>query len=143
MRRKRHARIATAALLCAAALLVGVIAAAAQVAPVKYSSAATNNATLVKAGRMSVGLVSVVNSTATPYYLKLYDKATAPTCGTDVPKLVLAVPPIALGGNASVPIGQRVNVGLGIGFCLVAGVADNDNTSAATGVIINIGFTSQ
>lgn len=128
-------------LAAAAALLALAVSASAQLSPVKFNSAATNNATLVKAGRQLAGSLSATNSTATVYYLKLYDKATAPTCGTDIPKMVVAVPPIALGGHVSPNMGSGERFVLGLGFCLVAGVADADNTSAATGVLINIGFT--
>lgn len=113
---------------------------AAQTTPVKYASAATNNATLVKAGRVTLGSVSVANSVATVYYLKLYDKVTAPTCGTDTPRAVIQVPASA---PASVPVGAGINFNAGLGFCLVAGIADSDNASAATGLVINLGLTGR
>lgn len=130
-------------LLVGAAILVGVAIAShvahAQTSPRHYMSAATNNSTLVRAGRVSVGSLSAVNSTATVYYLKLYDKVTAPTCGTDIPKLTLAVPPNTLNPNLTPDLGSGIQFFSGLGFCLVALIADNDNTSAVTGIAINFG----
>jgi hypothetical protein len=116
--------------------------ASAQSAPKHYLSAATNNSTLVLAGSSTVKMINVVNTTATIYYFKLYSKATAPTCGTDVPQLTFAVPALATGGPPiQVPIPDGLMFPLGIGFCLTAGIADNDNTAAATGVTINLGIS--
>lgn len=129
-------------LIALAALLMVGSAAHAQSAPKRYLSAATNNATLVLGRASYVNLIVAVNTTATVYYLKFYNKATAPTCGTDVPVLVLPVPP-----NSAQPLQIPAPLGLnfpaGVGFCLVAGIADNDNTVAATGVAINVGLTGR
>jgi hypothetical protein len=108
--------------------------------PAHYLSGASNNATLVKGSGGIVYNVTAVNSSTTIYYLKLYDKATAPTCGTDTPVLTYPVPFVSgnAGGtlNVSIPVG--VGFTNGIGFCLVANAADNDNTNAATGVTISL-----
>lgn len=108
--------------------------------PKKYISAATNNATLVKAGASTLWDLQVINTTTTLYYLKFYDKATAPTCGTDTPLKTLPVPfgTSNAGGGIATPFPVGVSFVAGMGFCLVANSADNDNTSAATGVIINL-----
>lgn len=106
--------------------------------PVHYLSAATNNSTNVKASAGQLyNNVTVINTTATLYYLKLYDKATAPTCGTDTPVQTYPVPASTSGAGVVTPINVGMAFTTGIGFCLVAGLADNDNTSAATGVAIN------
>ena len=122
-------------LLVAALLLLGAPTANAQTSPRKYLSAATTNSTLVRSAKGSLGQVVVFNSTATIYYLKLYDKATAPTCGTDVPKWTVMVP---ANGQFSMDVGSLMFY-TGIGFCLTSGFADNDTGAAATGVIINLG----
>lgn len=127
-------------LLAAAALsLLAGPALAQSGAPIKFLSAASTNSTLVKTGRMSLFSLAASNSTATPYFLKLYDKATAPTCGTDVPRWTIVVPPIANGGLASPALFGGLNFTLGLGFCLTGLIADNDTTVAATGVAINLG----
>jgi hypothetical protein len=115
----------------------------AQFAPVKYLSAATTNSTLVQAGRLVLNVVLPINTTTTVYYLKLYDKATAPTCGTDVPKWTIPVPFGASnsGGGVALPTANGAQFNLGLGFCLTGGIADNDTSSAATGVALNFGLS--
>jgi hypothetical protein len=108
--------------------------------PVYYQSAASVNSTLVLAGWRTLESITVINTTAAIYYLKLYNKATAPTCGTDVPIQVYPIPASTAGNGVSIPLGVGLGFPLGLGFCLTGGVADNDTTSAATGVIINMGY---
>ena len=86
-------------------------------------SAATTNATVAKAsrGRLFGWYASNVNAAAR--YLKIYDKATAPTVGTDVPVLTIMLP---IGGNAAHDLGEGIVFSTGIGFALTTGVADND-----------------
>lgn len=140
--------ILTAALL----LFASVLGASAQnvmcatqvcAAPVHYLSAATTNATSVKAAPGAVYNLVAINTTATVYYLKLYDKAVAPTCNTDVVLQTFPVPPTPASGSPA-PLMLTSNVGIGfnngIGFCLTAAIADNDNTAAATGVAINFNY---
>lgn len=134
----------TVAAIAAAALALVLWAALAnrgwaQGAPRHYMSAATNNSTLVRAGRVIVHSLTATNSTATVYYLKLYDKVTAPTCGTDVPVMTIAVPPNTINQNATPSLGAGLMFFSGLGFCLVALIADADNTSAVTGIAINFG----
>lgn len=114
----------------------------AQTAPRHYLSAATNNATLVYGRPGVVNLIHAVNTTATIYYLKLYNKATAPVCGTDVPVLTVPLPPVTAPPPPVQPSGG-LRFPLGVGFCIVAGIADNDNASAATGIALNLGVSGQ
>jgi hypothetical protein len=108
--------------------------------PVHYLSAATTNSTNVKATAGTLLSLTAVNTTATLYYLKLYDKATAPTCGTDTPVHTLPVPASATGAGLTVNPFPGLNFANGIGFCLTGALADADATSAATGVAINLGY---
>lgn len=134
-------------LLFIAACVLGASQAHAQVGtgigaqPVHYLSAASTNSTLVAAGWHTIFSLSAYNTTTTIYYLKLYNKATAPTCNTDVPVQTIPIPSSVTVGSISLDLG---NVGLGfpagIGFCITAGSADNDNTNAATGVTIDMGY---
>lgn len=115
----------------------------AQSAPVHFLSAASNNSTIVQTGKVVLHVLLPINTTATLYYLKLYDKATAPTCGTDVPKLTVPVPStgtVNQGGGVSLPSADGLVFINGFGFCLTGGIADNDNTSAATGIVLNFGI---
>lgn len=108
--------------------------------PVYYLSAASTNSTLVSAGWHTVTSLTVINTTATIYYLKLYDKATAPTCGTDTPVQNYPIPASTAGNGVTLPLGPGLGFITGIGFCLVGGVAANDTSVAATGIVINMGY---
>lgn len=59
------------------------------------SSAASNNATLISANPGAIYSVNGYNASAGVIYLKFYDKATAPTVGTDTPVLTYALPATA------------------------------------------------
>lgn len=108
-------------------------------APISYLSAATTNSTLVRNTTTVMKSGLFINTTATIYYLKLYDKSTAPTCGTDTPVRRIPIPFGTTSSGAGVvdipPDG--IAFALGLGFCLTGGNADNDTSSAATGVTIN------
>lgn len=133
---KRYILAALAMLLFAGA------PASAQYAPRHYLSAATNNATLVLGRAAVVGMVQATNTTAVVYYLKLYNKATAPTCGTDVPVLTVALP-VAPGALPPIEPAAGMLFPLGVGMCITANAADNDNTAAVTGITVNIGVTGR
>lgn len=110
--------------------------------PVHYLSANSNNSTNVKASAGTIYDVATINTTTTLYYLKLYNKAVAPTCGTDTPVWTMGVPfgNSNSGGGFIFPVSVGILFLNGIGFCLTANAADNDNTSAATGLQINIAY---
>ena len=112
----------------------------------KMLSAATTNATSVKAsaGRLYGG--QIANFATSPRYLKLYNKASAPVPGTDVPVLTIVLPGAA---SASTPVAVSVNQALtgdlgvlfntGIAFALTGAVADSDTTAVAAGdVLVNL-----
>ena len=80
---------------------------------------------LVITGRKMLFGIIVTNVDATTVYLKLYNKATAPSVGTDTPKMTIAIPtmvvvPIEILGGIEFP--------LGIGVGCTTGAADNDTT---------------
>lgn len=94
-------------------------------------SAATNNSTNIKASAGTVYSIHVCNSNAAIRYLKLYNKATAPTCGTDTPVMRFPLTSGTAGfcRDISLPVGASFS--LGIGMCIVTGVGDADNTATA------------
>lgn len=78
----------------------------------------------------------LANLAASTRYVKFYDKASAPTVGTDTPLLTLALPASAVVTVLS-EIGIPFSLGIGIGA--VTGVADNNTTApSANEVIVNI-----
>lgn len=117
----------------------------AQTAPLKWLTTASTNATLVFASKALLGTGIVVNTTTTVYYLKLYDKATTPVCGTDVPKWTIPIPSSVSSspGGFPMPLGQGLTFANGVGFCVTGGIADNDTTPAAAGIAINLGVSGR
>jgi hypothetical protein len=94
----------------------------------------------------SAGVVYGVQMSAigsTPVYVKLYNKATAPTCGTDTPVKRLIIPAASTAANGS---GSNVSLGavgvtfsLGIGYCVTGGITDADTSSpAANSYLVNV-----
>ena len=103
-----------------------------------YKAAATTNATLVIAGITRLQFLSAHNTSAAVKFLKIYDKATAPTVGTDVPKMVF---PIPAGSYINPDISFGLKLKLGLSFAITGGVADTDTTAtAANDVIVNMGY---
>lgn len=91
------------------------------------NSAATTNATSVKASAGTVYSVTASNTSASPRYVKLYNKASAPTVGTDVPVLTIPVP---AGGAINVPFGATGHrFATGIALAITANAADSDTTA--------------
>jgi len=97
------------------------------------NSAATTNGALIASGTSGLQALFASNIGAADAFVKLYNKATAPTVGTDVPELVLKVP---AGGNIELKpgfSGYRFNLGLGIAITNL--VADTDTTAVAAGQV--------
>lgn len=92
------------------------------------SAANTVNATSAKTTNGFLYAVNGYNAAASIRYLKLYNKASAPTVGTDVPVLTFALPATAV-FRYEIPNGFVFTVGIGYG--LTTGAADND-TGALT-----------
>lgn len=105
-------------------------------------AANSNNATVIKSRSGIVTSVQLGGVGSAPAYLKFYDKATAPTCGTDIPTKVLIIPAAstaANGGGSNITISLGVAFNIGIGICVVVGIADADNTAVpAATYVINI-----
>lgn len=100
-------------------------------------SANTTNSTSVKAKFGKVVGWKCSNVNAATRYLKVYDKATAPTVGTDTPVLTIGIPPA--GGDCYGLLPDGIDFTNGIGLGIVTGAADNDTTAPAAGeIVINL-----
>lgn len=87
-----------------------------------YISAATTNDTLVLTGARAIGLITATNTNAAARFLKIYNKATAPSSG-DTPIMTILLPPgstTVVGGNSP------IRAPLGLGFRLTTGIAVAD-----------------
>lgn len=101
--------------------------------PFTLQSVSGTNANLVKSGSGVLYNVAATNMVALgARYVKLYDKATVPVPGTDVPIMVIPLPPA--GGHVLENYGT---VGLrfqnGIGVAITAGLLGLDVTAISAG----------
>ncbi len=107
--------------------------------PYFLNSAASTNAALIITGTSGLQAFHATNIGAGIAIVKLYNKATAPTVGTDVPEMIIPVPAAAAGLPGTSPplspayIGQRFPLGLGI--AITGAMADSDTTAVAAGQV--------
>ncbi|OLE53281.1 MAG: hypothetical protein AUG51_13910 [Acidobacteria bacterium 13_1_20CM_3_53_8] len=100
-------------------------------------SASGTNATNLKGSAGQVYGFCISNSNAAARFFKLYDKSTAPTIGTDTPKMTVQLPP-----NSTVirafPVGLAFSSGIGWG--LTTGIANSDTGSVGTDISVDIDY---
>ena len=101
-------------------------------------SAATTNATVVKASAGRVLGWCLSNTTASFKFVKLHNQTTTPTAGAGVVRTI-ALPP-----NATVTFALEGGIAFstGIGLTIVTGSADADNTAVAVGDVVGDLFFS-
>lgn len=98
------------------------------------SSAATTNPTSAKASAGDLCNVTGYNSSATVTYLKFYNKASAPTVGTDTPYVTIALAPTA---TFSISF-DSLYFATGIAYGLTTDAADAGTTAVAAGAILGL-----
>ncbi|HPC91676.1 MAG TPA: hypothetical protein PLJ74_05425 [Myxococcota bacterium] len=99
--------------------------------PFKLISAATTNATSVKAAPGQVLTLTVGNINAAVRYIKLYNLATAPTVGTTVPVFTMPIPAASF-SPISINFGpDGMYFSAGIALALTTGMADADTGAVA------------
>jgi hypothetical protein len=101
--------------------------------PLSRVSTASNNAVLLKAGKLRLADIHATNSGEADAYLKVYDKASAPDPATDIPVLRRLIP-AGRGFHWHAENGYRLTNGLAI--VIVAGVDDTDETPVGAGEVI-------
>jgi hypothetical protein len=107
--------------------------------PFRLVSAATTNATSVKAAAGALGFIYAINLNAAVRFLKLYNKASAPTVGTDTPIATLPIPASATGAGFMLPIPGGVAFTTGIAYAVTTGYADADTAAVAAGEVFLFG----
>lgn len=101
-------------------------------------SAASTNATSLKASAGLVHGYSLSNNGSSFAYLKLYNKASSPTVGTDTPVRTIMIPPE---GGVERPLSVGIEFSTGIAYALTGGIADADTTAvAANQISVNIDY---
>lgn len=111
----------------------------ADVATSYTTSAASTNATSVKSAAGNILLISAINTTATLYYLRMYNLIAAPTCSSATG--FIETIPIPASSTGAGLVRQQSNgqaYTTGIAFCLTGGGSSTDNTNAATGVYVTL-----
>jgi len=106
--------------------------------PYILNSLATTNGALILTGTSGLHAFYATNTGATAAFVKLYNKATAPTVGTDVPAMIIPVPAAVAGvpGVATLPIGHNgFRFALGLGIAITGAAADADTTAVAAGQV--------
>jgi len=103
-------------------------------------SAATTNATSVKTSAANINDITLSNNSSTPRYFKLYNKASAPTVGTDTPVRVVMIPP-----NSTISLGlgtYGVRFTTGLAYAITGAITNTDTTAiGANEVVVGISYT--
>lgn len=94
----------------------------------RVKSAASTNATSVKTSTGQIFGYALHNSTASAKFVKLYNKASAPTVGTDIPVLTIIVP---ANGSESFSTSLGVTFATGIAYAVTGAIGDTDTTVTA------------
>lgn len=104
------------------------------------SAAATTNATNAKVTAGRVYAIQGYNAANAVRWLKLYNKASAPMVGTDVPVKTLALPPSAVFAFDWL---DGYSFTTGIAYALTTGAPDNDTGALTAGDILglNVDYT--
>jgi len=95
-------------------------------------SAASTNATVVKSSPGYGHIIHGYNNNAAARYLKLYNKASAPNVGTDVPLMTFYLSP---SDNFTFDLAS-VRFTAGIALAFTVGAPDADNTAVGGGDIM-------
>lgn len=96
-------------------------------------SAATTNATSVKASAGQVYGWVLCNNAASAKFVKLYNRASAPTVGTDTPVMTIAVP---ANQTVLIEMNNGIKFGTGIALAITGAYADADTTATAAGDVV-------
>lgn len=102
------------------------------VIPAHIVSAATVNATNVKASAGQVFGWALYNTTASVKYVKLHNLAVAPTAGANV-FMTIAIP---ANDHSIINLPAGIAFSTGIGYTIVTGAADSDATAVALNDIV-------
>lgn len=106
----------------------------------RIKAAASTNATSVKASAGQIYGWAFYNNTTTAKYVKIYNKASAPTVGTDTPAFTIIVPGGTAAAGTNVEFSNGIPLGTGVAYAITGLITDTDTTSTAvddvTGVLL-------
>ena len=105
----------------------------------KLLSLASTNANNIKSTPATIGFMTCSNSANGSRYLKLYNKASAPVVGTDVPTFTFEIP--ANGHRDFVFPAMGLNFTNGLSIAMTLGVSDANNGAVTSdALVLNISF---
>jgi hypothetical protein len=87
-------------------------------------------------------MLTAANINDQEVFLKVYDKATAPTVGTDVPVYTFLIPGNTRGSGTNIPLPEGgIEFKKGLGIAITGNIADSDTTAVlANEQVINGAF---
>ena len=95
-------------------------------------TASTNGNLITSGGSKNLFVIAIFNPTGATVYVKIYDKSTAPTVGTDVPWFTLEVP---AGKHIIEDFGTMgLRNAAGFGIAITAGALATDTVAVGAGV---------
>lgn len=97
------------------------------------NSAASTNAANVKTTAGVLYTVSAHNTTAADKFVRFYNKASAPTVGTDIPMMVVRVP---ANQSKEASFGEGMRFSTGIGHAITGAASATDATAVAAGDVL-------
>jgi hypothetical protein len=102
-------------------------------------SAATTNATNVKASAVAITVIRLTNTTITTKYFKIFNLAVAPTMGTSTPILNYAIEP---NSSQNIDFGTYpMRLATGFSYAITGGQALLDTTAVGAGdVVVNVAY---
>lgn len=102
-------------------------------------SAASTNATSLKASAGTLYTLFAVNLNAAVRYVKFYNKASSPTVGTDTPVATFPIPASTTGAGFYIDLGPGFDFSTGIAYATTTGAADSDTGAVAANEIFLVG----
>jgi hypothetical protein len=98
-----------------------------------YTTTASTNLVNVKASAGNLYSMTFTNYTASPLYVKLYNKASAPVVASDLPVHLIIVPATS---DKQVQFGSKgLRLTTGISFAITGAIADTDTTTTTAGAM--------
>lgn len=125
--------LGSAAVTVASTTIAAPLATIAGLTVAKINSAATTNATSTKTSQARLLGWSLTNTSAATKYVRFYNKASAPTVGTDSPLFIVAIPPTE---NVSHSNTQPITFAAGLAYAVTGAGTDLDATAVAVGDVI-------
>lgn len=110
--------------------------------PYHYVSGASVNQVNVKGAAGTLYTLAAMNQNTSQRYLKLFDKATTPSPGTDHPVQTYMIPGASSGAGAVIPLPVGMLFASGIGFAITGQISDLDATAVgASDVVVNLAYS--